>query len=55
VSFVQPSSEQSADFSSIYDDISLGGRQVKARLDCLKFGGLLNLNLSPTQKIELQA
>jgi hypothetical protein len=54
VSFIQASSEQSNDFSDIYDDISLGGRQLKAKLNYLKVGSLLNLNVGPTQKIKLQ-
>src|SRR5947207_1373152 len=51
VSFIQQSSEQSNDFSDIYDDISLGGSQLKAKLDYIKIGSLLNLNVGPTQKI----
>ncbi len=54
VSFIQASSEQSHDFSDIYDDISLGGDQLKAKLNYLKVGGLLNFNVGPTQKIKLQ-
>lgn len=54
VSFIQASSEQSNDFSDIYDDISLGGSQLKAKLNYLKVGSLLNLNIGPTQKIKLQ-
>jgi hypothetical protein len=54
VSFIQASSEQSNDFSDIYDDISLGGSQLKARLSYLKVGSMLNLNVGPTQRIKLQ-
>lgn len=55
VSFVQSSSTQSNDFSDIYDDIALGGDQVKkARLDYLRLGTLLNFNLGVTQRIKLQ-
>jgi hypothetical protein len=54
VSFIQASSEQSNDFSDIYDDISLGGNQLKAKLNYLKIGSLLNLNVGLTQKIKLQ-
>jgi hypothetical protein len=54
VSFIQASSEQSNDFSDIYDDISLGGSQLKARLNYLKVGSMLNLNVGPTQRIKLQ-
>src|ERR1700730_2547394 len=38
VSFIQASSEQSHDFSDIYNDISLGGSQLKAKLNYLKIG-----------------
>lgn len=55
VGFTQSSSTQSNDFSDIYDDISLGGDQLKkAKLDYLKFGTLLNFNLGVTQRIKLQ-
>jgi hypothetical protein len=54
ISFIQASSEQSDDFSDIYDDISLGGSQLKAKLNYLKVGSLLSLNVGPTQKIKLQ-
>jgi hypothetical protein len=54
VSFIQASSEQSNDFSDIYDDIALGGSQLKARLSYLKIGSMLNLNVGPTQRIKLQ-
>ena len=54
VSFIQASSEQSNDFSDIYDDIALRGNQLKAKLNYLKIGSLLNLNLGPSQKIKLQ-
>jgi hypothetical protein len=54
VTFIQASSEQSNDFSDIYDDISLGGSQLKAKLNYLKVGSLLNLNVGPTQRIKLQ-
>lgn len=54
ISFIQASSEQSDDFSDIYDDISLGGNQLKAKLNYLKVGSMLNLNVGPTQKIKLQ-
>ena len=54
ISFIQASSEQSDDFSDIYDDVSLGGSQLKAKLNYLKVGSLLNLNVGPTQKIKLQ-
>lgn len=55
VSFMQASSEQSNDFSDIYDDIALRGDQLKAKLNYLKVGSMLNLNVGPTQRIKLQA
>ena len=54
VTFIQASSEQSNDFSDIYDDISLGGSQLKAKLNYLKVGSMLNLNVGPTQRIKFQ-
>lgn len=54
VTFIQASSEQSNDFSDIYDDISLRGDQLKAKLNYLKLGGMLNLNVGATQRIKLQ-
>ena len=54
INFVQASAEQSNDFSDIYDDISLGGSQLKAKMNYLKTAGLLNLNVGPTQRIKLQ-
>jgi Outer membrane protein beta-barrel domain len=54
ISFIQASSEQTNDFSDIYDDISLGGDQLKARLNYLEVGSMLNLNVGPTQRIKLQ-
>lgn len=55
VSFMQASSEQSNDFSDIYYDIALRGDQLKAKLNYLKVGSMLNLNVGPTQRIKLQA
>lgn len=54
VSFYQASSEQTTDFSDIYDDVSLGGSQLKAKLNYLKVGSLLNLNVDQSQRIKLQ-
>lgn len=54
VTFIQASSEQSNDFSDIYDDIALGGDQLKARLNYLEVGSMLNLNVGQTQRIKLQ-
>jgi hypothetical protein len=54
VNFVQASAEQTNDFSDIYDDISLGGSQIKSKLNYLKTAGLLNINVGPTQRVKLQ-
>ncbi|MER3497241.1 MAG: hypothetical protein C4308_00695 [Chitinophagaceae bacterium] len=54
VNFVQATAETSDDYSDIYDDVSLGGSQVKVKLGYLKIAPLLNLNVGPTQKIKLQ-
>jgi hypothetical protein len=54
VSYNQGSAEQSDDYSDIWDDISLGGDQLKVKLDYLKFGTMLNFNLGVTQRIKLQ-
>jgi len=54
ISFIQASSEESNDFSDIYDDIALRGDQLKARLNYLQIGSLLNLNVGYTQRIKLQ-
>jgi Outer membrane protein beta-barrel domain len=55
VTFQQASSEKSSDFSDIYDDVSLNGSQLKAKLDYLKLGSMFNLNIGPTQRIKFQA
>ena len=54
LSFVQSSAESTNDMSDVYDDISLNGSQLKAKLNYLKFGSLFNLNVGPTQKVKLQ-
>ena len=54
VSYSQESAEQSHDYSDIWDDISLGGNQLKVKLNYLKFGMLLNYNLGVTTRIKLQ-
>jgi hypothetical protein len=54
VNFVQTTAEQSNDLSDIYDDISLGGSQLKAKLGYLKVAPLLNLNVGPSQRVKLQ-
>ena len=54
VNFTQTSAEQSNDITVIYDDVFLGGNQVKAKLNYLKLAGLLNFDLGPSQRIKLQ-
>jgi len=54
LNFVQSSAEQSDDITDIYDDLFLGGSQKKAKLDYLKFAGLLNIDLGPSQRVKLQ-
>lgn len=54
INFVQSSAEQSRDITVIYDDIFLGGNQVKAKLNFLKLAGLLNLDIGPSQRVKLQ-
>ena len=54
INFVQTSAEQSDDITVIYDDLFLGGTQKKAKLDYLKFAGLLNIDLGPSQRVKLQ-
>src|SRR4026208_1693555 len=54
INFVQTSAEQSDDITVIYDDLFLGGTQKKAKIDYLKFAGLLNIDLGPSQRVKLQ-
>lgn len=54
INFAQTTAEQSDDITTIYDDIFLGGQQKKAKLDYLKFAGLLNVDIGPSQKVKLQ-
>lgn len=54
ISFAQTSAEQSDDITVIYDDIFLGGNQVKAKLNYVKLAGLLNIDLGPSQRVKLQ-
>ena len=54
VNFVQTSAEQSDDITVIYDDLFLEGTQKKAKLDYLKFAGLLNIDIGPSQRVKLQ-
>src|SRR5258705_1783316 len=54
INFVQTSAEQSNDITVIYDDLFLDGEQKKAKLDYLKFAGLLNIDIGPSQRVKLQ-
>ena len=54
INFAQTSAEQSDDITVIYDDLFLGGSQKKAKLDYLKFAGLLNIDIGPSQRVKLQ-
>ena len=54
INFVQTTAEQSDDITVIYDDLFFGGSQKKAKLDYLKFAGLLNIDLGPSQRVKLQ-
>jgi hypothetical protein len=54
LSFAQTTAEQSNDITVIYDDIFLGGNQVKAKLNYVKLAGLLNIDLGPSQRVKLQ-
>jgi hypothetical protein len=54
LNFVQTSAEQSDDITIIYDDLFLEGEQKKAKLDYLKFAGLLNIDIGPSQRVKLQ-
>ena len=54
INFVQTTAETSDDITDIYDDLFVGSSQRKAKLDYLKFAGLLNIDLGPSQKVKLQ-
>ncbi|HET6767463.1 MAG TPA: porin family protein [Chitinophagaceae bacterium] len=54
INFVQTSAEQSDDITVIYDDLFLDGAQKRAKLDYLKFAGLLNIDVGPSQRVKLQ-
>jgi len=54
LNFAQATAEQSNDITVIYDDIFLGGNQVKAKLNYLKAAGLLNIDIGPSQRVKLQ-
>ncbi len=52
--FAQQSATYSNDITDIYDDFSLGGNQIKAELNVLKFAGLVNFDIGPSQRVKLQ-
>jgi hypothetical protein len=54
INFVQTTAETSEDITDIYDDLFVGGSQKKAKLDYLKFAGLLNIDIGPSQRVKLQ-
>ena len=54
INFVQTTAETSGEMTDIYDDLFVGGSQKKAKLDYLKFAGLLNIDLGPSQRVKLQ-
>jgi len=54
INFVQTTAETSGEITDIYDDLFVGGSQKKAKLDYLKFAGLLNIDLGPSQRVKLQ-
>jgi len=54
INFVQTTAETSDEVTDIYEDLFVGGNQKKAKLDYLKFAGLLNIDLGPSQRVKLQ-
>jgi hypothetical protein len=54
VHFAQQSVTYSNDLTDIYDDLALGGDQAKAKLNTLKFTGLVNFDIGPSQRVKLQ-
>ncbi|XVJ64852.1 MAG: PorT family protein [Lacibacter sp.] len=54
VHFAQQTATYSNDLTDIYDDLSLGGDQAKAKLSVLKFTGLVNFDIGPSQRVKLQ-
>ena len=54
INFIQTTAETSDDITDIYEDLFVGGSQKKAKLDYLKFAGLLNIDLGPSQRVKLQ-
>ena len=54
INFVQTTAEQTNDITVVYDDLFFGGDQKKAKLNYLKFAGLLNIDIGPSQRVKLQ-
>ena len=54
INFVQTTAEQTNDITEVYDDLFFGGNQKKAKLNYLKFAGLLNIDIGPSQRVKLQ-
>jgi Outer membrane protein beta-barrel domain len=54
VHFAQQSATYSNDLTDIYDDLALGGDQAQAKLSTLKFTGLVNFDIGPSQRVKLQ-
>ena len=54
INFVQTTAEQTNDITDVYDDLFFGGNQKKAKLNYLKFAGLLNIDIGPSQRVKLQ-
>ena len=54
INFVQTTAETSSDITDVYEDLFVGGNQKKAKLDYLKFAGLLNIDIGPSQRVKLQ-
>ena len=54
ISFVQTQSEFSNDPNNVYDDLFGGGTQHKAKLNYLEVPLLLNINVGPSKRVNLQ-
>lgn len=54
VHFAQQAATYSKDLTEIYDDLSFGGDQARAKLNTLKFAGLVNFDIGPSQRVKLQ-
>jgi hypothetical protein len=52
--FSQSTAEFTNDDTEIYDDLFLGGQQVKARLNYIKVPLLLNINIGSSKRAKLQ-